>query len=112
RLMRLVTAIRTIKATYGVEARRKIDVTLVAPAAEDRAFVSAHAELIKTLAWAQALEVVAAAPHVKGTINEPLDGMELRVPLAGLFDVQAERARLQKELQKLDQELASLVKRL
>src|SRR5262249_14349851 len=98
--------------TYGVEPRRKIDVTMVAPAAEDRSFVSAHADLIKTLAWVQELTVVAAAAHAQGTIHEPVDGLEVRVPMAGLFDIQAEKARLQKELQKIDEESAGLVRRL
>jgi valyl-tRNA synthetase len=112
RLMRLVTAIRTIRATYEVEPRRKIDVTVVAPTAEERAFLTAHQLLITTLARLERFDVVASAPHAKGTINEPVDGLELRLPMAGLFDVQAEKARLQKELQKIDEELAGLAKRL
>ncbi len=112
RLMRLVTAIRTIRSTYKVEPKRRIDATLVAGSAEDRAFVTAQRALITTLARLERFDVVAAAPSARGTINEAVDGMELRVPMAGLFDIAAEKARLQKELQKIEQEHASLGKRL
>ena len=41
-LMRLVTAIRTIRATYEVDRKRRIDVTVVAPDSADRAFLEQH----------------------------------------------------------------------
>jgi len=41
-----------------------------------------------------------------------VDGVELRVAMAGLFDVAAEKARLAKELGKVDDEMGSLRKKL
>jgi valyl-tRNA synthetase len=112
RLRQLVTEIRTIRSTYEVEPRRRIDVTVVAPRPEDRAFVSAHSSLVKDLARIEQLAVVAEAGEKAQTIKHPVDGLELRIPMAGLFDLAAEKARLTKEQGKIDAELQGLRTRL
>jgi valyl-tRNA synthetase len=55
---------------------------------------------------------VSSAADEPGTLREPVDGVELRVSMAGLFDVAAEKARLVKELGKIDDEMGSLRKKL
>jgi valyl-tRNA synthetase len=112
RLRRLVTEIRTIRATYEVEPRRRIDVTVVAPSAADHVFVTAHAALVKDLARVERLEVVPEAGEALRTIKHPVDGLELRIPMAGLFDIAAERGRLVKERLKVEAELEGLRGRL
>jgi valyl-tRNA synthetase len=111
-LMRLVTGIRTIRATYEVAPRRRIDVTVVAPAAKDRAFLEEHAPLIRSLAALERLEIVAEAPELSQTIRQPLDGMDVRIPMAGLFDITAEMTRLSKERLKIEAELDGLRRKL
>ena len=110
--MRLITAIRTIRSTYEVEPRRRIDVTVVAPQEADRAYAAAFAPLVRSLAGVATLEVVASAVEVPRTIKEPVGSLELRIPMAGLFDLTAERARLTKERTKIDAELEQLGKKL
>jgi len=112
RLRALVTAVRTMRSTYEVVPRRRIDATVVAAAPEDRAFVSRHADLIRFLARLERLDVVPDAPEGPRTIRQPVGGLELRIPLAGLFDVAAETVRLQRERGKVEAELAGLRRRL
>jgi valyl-tRNA synthetase len=112
RVMRLITAIRTLRATYGVDRKRRIDVTVVAPEEKDAAFVREHGPLVRHLGGLGAFDVVAEAADVPGTLREPVDGVELRVSMAGLFDVAAEKARLTKELGKIGDEDASLRRKL
>ncbi|MBI3932421.1 MAG: valine--tRNA ligase [Acidobacteria bacterium] len=112
RLMRLVTAIRTIRATYEVEPRRRIDATVVAGGTRDREFVARHEALVKSLARLESLEVVASAPDAARTINQPVGAVELRIPMAGLFDLAAEKTRLSKERLKVMDELDGLRKKL
>jgi valyl-tRNA synthetase len=112
RLMRLVTAIRTIRATYEVEPRKRIAVTIVARDDGDRAFVSDQKALLRRLATLESLEVVNEAADARGVIKQPVDGVEVRISMAGLFDIAAESARLTKERGKIDIELESLKKRL
>ncbi len=112
RVMRLVTAIRTLRATYEVDRKRRIDVTVVAPAAADAGFIRAHAALVRHLAGLGAFEVMAVAVEQPGTLRQPVEGVELRVAMAGLFDVAAEKGRLARELAKIDEELGSLRRKL
>jgi valyl-tRNA synthetase len=112
RLRQLVTEIRTIRSTYEVEPRRRIDVTLVAARPEDRAFLAEHAPLVKDLARIERLAIAAEAGDEAQTIKHPVDGLELRIPMAGLFDLAAERTRLAKERGKIDAELQGLRGRL
>jgi valyl-tRNA synthetase len=112
RVMRLVTAIRTLRATYEVDRKRRIDVTVVAPASADAEFITKHGALVRHLAGLGEFRVVAEAADEPGTLREPVDGVELRVSMAGLFDVAAEKARLTKELGKIDDELVSLRRKL
>jgi valyl-tRNA synthetase len=111
-LMRLVTAIRTIRSTYEVAPRKKIDVTVVAPSAQERAFLEGHATVIKSLAALQTLEVVGEAPEQGRVIRQPVDSFELRISLAGLIDIAAEMTRLSKERLKIDAELEGLRRKL
>jgi valyl-tRNA synthetase len=111
-LRRLVTEVRTIRATYEVEPRRRIDVTVAAPLDADRAFVTAHAPLLKDLARIERLEVVPRAPEAPRTIKQTVDAFDLRIPMAGLFDMAAEKGRLVKERLKLEAELEGLQSRL
>ncbi|HEY8149245.1 MAG TPA: valine--tRNA ligase [Vicinamibacteria bacterium] len=112
RVMRLVTAVRTLRATYEVDRKRRIDVTVVAPASADAGFITKHGALLRHLAGLGEFRVAASAPDVPGELREPVDGVELRVSMAGLFDVAAEKARLTKELGKIDDELVSLRRKL
>jgi valyl-tRNA synthetase len=105
-LMRLVTAIRTLRATYEVEPRRRIDVTLVAPGGGGAA--AAQAELVRALARLERLDIVPQDADRPQTIKQPVDGMEIRIPMAGLFDIEAERARLGRERDKVQAEAEGL----
>jgi valyl-tRNA synthetase len=112
RLMRLVTAVRTIRATYEVDRKRRLDVTVVASAEADRSFFARHEALVRHLASLGRLDVVARAPEAAGAIRQPVDGAEIRIPMAGLFDVAAETARLTREEEKIAAEMQSLARKL
>jgi valyl-tRNA synthetase len=109
-LMRVVTAIRTLRATHEVEPRRRIDLTLVAPGGGGVA--ASQRDLVRALARIERLDIVAEAPERPQTIKQPVDGMEIRIAMAGLFDIAAERARLGKERDKIKAEMDGLQRRL
>ena len=112
RLMRVVTAVRTIRATYEVDRKRRLDATLVATDPGDRVFFARHEAMIRHLALLGGLNIVAGAGDASGTIRQPVDAAELRIPMAGLFDVAAETARLSREVEKIEAELLALGKKL
>jgi valyl-tRNA synthetase len=110
-LMALITAVRTIRAEKGVEPRKRVDVTVVAPGSE--ALLATEAPWIRAVARIERLEIVASAPaETPHTIKQPVGTWEIRIPIAGLFDVAAEKARLAKERQKLEAERVGIRKKL
>jgi valyl-tRNA synthetase len=70
------------------------------------------AEVLKLLLNAEALELNAAYQPEKGTPTALTPLGELSLPLAGLIDVSAEKARLTKEVQKVEQELGKVATKL
>jgi len=109
-LIALVTAIRTIRASYEVEPRRPIDVKIAAPSG--RELIEGHASLIRALGRVQKLEIAPGFAKAKGTIVQPVGAFEVHIPMVGLFDVAAETARLAKERAKIAAELEGLRKKL
>jgi valyl-tRNA synthetase len=112
KLMRLVTAVRTIRATYEVDRKRRLDVTVAAPDPADRAFFAGHEALVRHLAYLGSFAVSAEAGEAKGTIRQPVDAAEIVIPMAGLFDVAAETTRLGREGEKIAAELQALARKL
>lgn len=69
-------------------------------------------EVIKILLNAEALEVVEDYQPKKGTPTAHTPLGELYLPLEGLVDVEAEKARLKKELEKVKAEIAKVEQKL
>jgi len=111
-LIDLVTAIRTIRATYEVDPKRRIDATIVAPGEDGLGFIEEQRALISALCRIEHLKVVPQAVRPEKTIVQPVGEFEIQIPMAGLFDLAAERGRLAKERLKIDAELESLRARL
>jgi valyl-tRNA synthetase len=97
-LIDVVRAIRNIRAEKKVEPAKLIEAYVAADGA--RATIEAGAPYIETLARVRPLHVVAdvaQAPREQ-VATAVLEGVTAVVPLAGLFDLDAERVRLQKQI--------------
>ena len=109
-LIEVVTAIRTVRATYEVDPKRWIEAGL--SGGEAAAFIAAQGALVKGLARVSELRPPDGATKARGTLSQAVRLGEVRIPMAGLFDLAAERARLERELAKLAGEAEGLAKRL
>ncbi|HEY3863855.1 MAG TPA: valine--tRNA ligase [Verrucomicrobiae bacterium] len=99
---KLVTEIRNIRAQYKIPANKKLH--LVYQAAED--IDAEEKRVIELLAGAEPIAHRASYTPAKGEpVIHPGVGGKLFVPLAGLVDAQAEKARLARELQKVEAEI-------
>ncbi|HEY3915667.1 MAG TPA: valine--tRNA ligase, partial [Verrucomicrobiae bacterium] len=96
---KLVIEIRNVRAQFRIPANKRLN--LVLHSASD--FAREEKEVIQLLAGAESIEHRTEYQPAKG---EPVvhlnSGGKLFIPIAGLFDVEAEKARLEKELQKAD----------
>jgi valyl-tRNA synthetase len=104
----LITQGRNLRREAGVPANKKATFILARPeglSVNDR-------EVIKLLLNAEELQVVEEHQPARGTLTCHTPLGELYLPLAGLVDVAAERARLEKELQKIETEIAKAQEKL
>ena len=103
----LIVAIRNVRNEYKVEPSKLVAATVVA--GERAGLINAQAALICRLGRVAAdeltvVEQLAAKPQAAAAIV--IGALEAYLPLAGLIDLAAERARLQKELEVAEADVA------
>ncbi len=97
-LHEVVTALRRFRADHGLAPSARITVGVVAEGGH-REVIAGGLDGIRRLAGVGEWRFVDAAGQVDGPLGKiPLDLAELLVPLAGLIDLDEERARLTKAL--------------
>ena len=107
----IVTSVRNVRAAYRVSPGARIPVRV--RAAEPKAHLIREAtDAIQRLANVSALEVGAGVAKEKGSAATPIGDIEVVVPLAGIVDIEAERARLTRERDKIDNELSEVTRKL
>jgi valyl-tRNA synthetase len=115
-LMRdVITAVRNLRAEYNVPPGKLLDVTVLA-SSEARAILSEEAHLVRALGRVGELTLRDSGAAPAGTVSSPIrsamGGLEVCVHLAGTIDVQAERARLDKDVAKTRKEREGVAGRL
>ncbi len=98
----LVTAIRSVRAEMNITAQ--IPLVLAAASAETKARATRWAEFIKRLARVSEISSADATPQ--GSVQLVVRGEVAALPLKGVIDLAAERARLAKEMAKADADIA------
>ncbi|MEL6645829.1 MAG: valine--tRNA ligase [Pseudomonadota bacterium] len=106
----MIEAVRSVRGEMNVPAALKVDLLQVELDAAGQAAWNRNAALIERLARIESVTVADAAPKGAATITVP--GGTYALPLADIIDVGAEKARLEKSLQKLGKELGGLRGRL
>ncbi|MCI0466825.1 MAG: class I tRNA ligase family protein, partial [Beijerinckiaceae bacterium] len=105
-IVELVTEIRSVRAEINVPAAAQIPLVLVNAAPEAAAYARNWQETIKRLARLTDISFAAKAPEksVQLIVRQTIAAL----PLQGIVDLEAEKARLTKEVAKLDSEAAKL----
>jgi valyl-tRNA synthetase len=104
----VIIAVRNIRGEMNISPARDIPVLLTKGADRDRQYLASNTQFLVKLAKLESvtwLDDPAAAPPASMQV---VGDMEVLVPLAGLIDVTAELARLAKERDKLEKEIARL----
>jgi valyl-tRNA synthetase len=97
----LVTAIRSVRAEMNITAQ--IPLVLAGVSAETKARADRWAEFIKRLARVSDISSAEAAPQ--GSVQLVVRGEVAALPLKGVIDLEAERARLAKDLAKAEADI-------
>ena len=98
----LVTAIRSVRAEMNITAAIPLVLAGISPESKGRA--ERWAEFIKRLARVSEISSAPAVPQ--GSVQLVVRGEMAALPLKGVIDLAAESARLAKEMQKADADIA------
>lgn len=109
-LIRAVSEVRSSRAEIGVPPGAKLTLALYNPTDEIKALFDKHGELIKSLARLEAIEQVGEQPP--GSIALLVGNASAFMPLKGLVDLDAERARLTKEIAAFESDIGHVNKKL
>ncbi|MGJ8544784.1 MAG: valine--tRNA ligase [Sulfitobacter sp.] len=106
----LIESIRSARQQMHVPAGLQVPMLVTTMDESARTAWAGNEAMIKRLARVENLDEIADFP--KGTVSIPAPGAEFGLPLAGLIDIDAEKARLQKSHDKLMKEIGGLKGRL
>ncbi|ARW11756.1 Valine--tRNA ligase [Acetobacter ascendens] len=110
-IIRLITEIRTVRAEMNVPPAQKAPVFLKDALPQTLDHAQRWQEAIGRMARVSEIApLLGDIPH--GSAQAVVDEATLIIPLAGLIDLDAERARLKKELGKAEDEVAKTEKKL
>ena len=109
-LVDLISAVRSVRSEMNVPPGAEVPLTLVGADAVVTARLDTHRAAIERLARVTPITLADAAP--KGTAQIVIGETTACLSLAGVVDLAAERARLQKDLDKADKEITRIDKKL
>ncbi len=105
-LVKLISDIRSARSELNVPAGAKLKLLVVGANGATGQRLETHAAAIERLARVESIEKAAAAP--KGALQVVVGGATYALPVSDVIDLQAERARLTKEIKKLADEIAKI----
>ena len=104
KVMELITAVRTRRSEMNVPPSKKAHLAIETG---DTAAFETEKEAIARLAYCSGVEVGASVPHSEGSITVVTAACQAYLPMDDLVDKQAETARLTKELEGAQKQLAT-----
>ena len=112
-IQQLMAAARNLRAEMGLSPSVKCDITINCASAEDTAFINSASNYIKSLAKIGALEIRtgADAPAYK-SVTAVVGSYQVYLKIEGLIDIEQEKAKLQKEIERTEGFISSVTKKL
>src|SRR5690606_33864232 len=105
-LKAMVSAIRRVRGELNVPPSKQITLLLADPSEDDRRRVERFDASLRFLGKLERIDLLASTAEAPAAATAVVGELKLLVPLEGLVDLDAERARLDKELKKVDAESA------
>jgi valyl-tRNA synthetase len=110
-VIRLITTVRRVRGDMNVPPGAFIHMLLRGASDENLKRLDAHLDIIKRLARLESI-----TPHdgdaPQGSIQDVVDEATIILPLADVIDMDQERARLKKEIEKVEAEIGKIKKKL
>ncbi len=106
----LISGVRSVRQEMNVPVAAKIPLVFVGASADDKAKLAAHEDVLMRLARLSDISTADAAP--KGAVQIVHGGAVAALLVADFIDIAAEKARLAKEKDKAEKEIAGIDKKL
>jgi valyl-tRNA synthetase len=103
-LMEIVVRVRNIRAELNVDPARRVPLLYHARDREVGTIIASNAATIATLARLDGVSASVDLSAAGAAARAVAPGVDLAVPLAGILDLEAERRRLSREIEKLAKE--------
>ncbi|MDH5189114.1 MAG: class I tRNA ligase family protein, partial [Rhodospirillaceae bacterium] len=110
-VVRLVTSVRALRAEMNVPPKAMLSLYFKDASTDTISRLENNRDLIHRMARIEKSGAMEGEVE-KGSVSAVIDEATIILPLAGAIDVAAERARLEKEIGKLDAEAAKFEQRL
>jgi valyl-tRNA synthetase len=105
-LVAFISEVRSVRSEMNVPAGAKVPLVLVGASAETKARVGRHDDTILRMTRADVIRFDTAPP--KGSAQLVVAESTVCLPLAGVIDMAAEQARLQKSIAAIESDLAKM----
>jgi valyl-tRNA synthetase len=99
-----IMGVRQIRSEMDIKPGKLLPVICQNGSEQDRHRIEANRSLLESLAKLESITWLEADTQAPESATSLVGEMQLLIPLAGLIDKQAELARLQKNIQKLEQD--------
>jgi valyl-tRNA synthetase len=110
-VVRLISDVRSVRADMNVPAAAKIKMLLKGASPESLKRLETYNDIILRLARLESIETTDKTPP-KGSVQMVLDEATVILPIADVVDIAQERARLKKEIDKIDANIEKIEKML
>lgn len=100
-LQEIVEEIRRLRSASNIQPQEKLPMTLSTELADYAEFLESQTKIIATLARCSKVTVGMQLPKPEQSSSSVMRGVEVHLELAGTVDIEKERARLQKECERL-----------
>ena len=104
----VIVAVRTIKAELGISPGHKVSLLLHPADAAQQSLLEENRSPVLTLARLADMEIGMELAAPRASASAVVQGCQIIVPLRGAVDLAGELARLDKEMQKLEKDLAGV----
>jgi valyl-tRNA synthetase len=111
-LIAIITGIRNIRGEMNISPSMQLDASVHATDAALQQVLERHRDLIVNLARLRSFSVTLSGEKPKGAATTVIDGASIFVAMEGIVDIDQERQRLKKEINKIRVELQTVSKKL
>jgi valyl-tRNA synthetase len=107
-----IVAIRNIRGEMDISPNKPLNVLLKNASTDDIRRLEENDKFLASLAKLESTQVLTDADEAPACATALVGSLEVLIPMAGLIDVEAELARINKQLEKAEKGLAQVEKKL